>query len=98
MCKNLVSRILLIVLSGAGLAGAVTWDRAAYWDARYPTHWIADAETIAVRDALAAAGYTILNADQLKTWMEGHIADQQLERRGYLQGCLSCDGGRVDVT
>jgi len=78
MCKNLVSRILLIVLSGAGLAGAVTWDRAAYWDARYPTHWIADAETIAVRDALAAAGYTILNADQLKTWMEGHIADQQL--------------------
>ncbi len=52
--------------------------RAAYWDAVYPTSW-ADVEvTEAVRDALAAAGYTILDADQLKTWMDARIADKKL--------------------
>jgi hypothetical protein len=48
---------------------------AAYWDDDYPTHWIAEADTIAVRDALEAAGYEILNATQLKTWMDARIAD-----------------------
>ena len=31
-----------------------------------------------MRDGLAGAGYTILNADQLKTWMNARIADKKL--------------------
>ena len=31
-----------------------------------------------MRDGLLAAGYTILNADQLKTWMTARIADKTL--------------------
>jgi hypothetical protein len=48
-------------------------ERAAYWDERYPFNWGGDG--IAVRDALAAVGYTVLDADQLKTWMDDRIAD-----------------------
>jgi len=48
---------------------------AAYWDDDYPTHWIAEADTITVRDALEAGGYEIVNAAQLKTWMDARIAD-----------------------
>jgi hypothetical protein len=62
-----------------GLATAqaqrVEWIRAAYWDARYPTGWIDDSISVFLRDGLQAAGYEILNADQLKTWMEARIAD-----------------------
>jgi hypothetical protein len=53
-------------------------ERAAYWDSRYRTSWASEADSIAVRDGLAAAGYTILNADQLKTWMNARIADKKL--------------------
>jgi hypothetical protein len=50
------------------------WDhRAAYWDSRYRFNWGGDG--VAVRDALVAAGYTVLDADQLKTWMDARIAD-----------------------
>jgi len=76
MCKKLICLIFLMSISG--IAQAVEWDRAAYWDSRYPTHWVADADTIIVRDALATAGYAVLDADQLKTWMDGHIADGEL--------------------
>jgi hypothetical protein len=48
---------------------------AAYWDDDYPTHWIAETDTVAVRDALEAAGYEILDAAQLKAWMDARIAD-----------------------
>jgi hypothetical protein len=55
------------------------WEhRAAYWDSRYRTNWASEADSVAVRDGLAAAGYTILNADQLKTWMNARIADKKL--------------------
>ena len=57
---------------------AQAWDRVAYRDSRYPTHWIADADTVIVRDALVAAGYTVLDADELKTWMDARIADGAL--------------------
>ena len=50
--------------------------RAAYWDGRYPAGWAGGGE--ATRDALQAAGYTILNADELKTWMNARIADKNL--------------------
>ena len=53
-------------------------ERVAYWDIRYRTNWAGEADSIAVRDGLAAAGYTILNADQLKTWMNARIADKKL--------------------
>ena len=32
--------------------------------------------TIELRDHFEAAGYEILDADQLKTWMDARIADQ----------------------
>ncbi len=53
-------------------------ERAAYWDSRYRTNWASGADSNAVRDGLSAAGYTILNADQLKTWMNARIADKKL--------------------
>jgi hypothetical protein len=55
---------------------AVEWDRALYWDDSYPSAW-AGGDT-SIRDALAAAGYTVLDAAQLKTWMDGHIKDKAL--------------------
>jgi hypothetical protein len=63
---------LSLVLVAGQARGAY---RAAYWDSDYPTHWIGDADTITVRDALEAAGYEILDADQLKSWMDARIAD-----------------------
>ena len=48
---------------------------AAYWDAVYPTAWADALVTQAVRDYLAANGYTVLDAAQLKTWMDARIAD-----------------------
>jgi hypothetical protein len=54
------------------------WNRVAYWDAVYPTGW-ADLEvTEAVRDYLALNGYTVLDANELKTWMDARIADGAL--------------------
>jgi hypothetical protein len=55
---------------------AIEWDRALYWDDNYPSAW-AGGDT-SIRDALAAAGYTVLDAAQLKTWMDGHINDKAL--------------------
>ncbi len=78
MCKKLILLILFVLVPQIAAADAVLWDRAAYYDARYPSAWAGGAVPMALRDALAAAGYTILNADQLKTWMDGHIADGEL--------------------
>jgi len=79
MCKKMIYPIFFIVLV-LGLstvwAQAIEWDRALYWDDDYPTAW-AGADT-SIRDALEAAGYTVLDADELKTWMDGHIADKAL--------------------
>jgi len=52
--------------------------RAAYYDARYPTGWADTAVAEGVRDYFSAAGYTVLDADQLKTWMDDRIADGAL--------------------
>jgi len=67
--------VLLLGLSTIQ-AQALQWDRAVYWDDDYPSAWAGGATTI--RDALEAAGYTVLDADELKTWMDGHIADKAL--------------------
>ncbi len=74
-------RELFVVLSVVLLLTTVTragYDRVAYWDIDYPTHWISEDETIEVRDDVEAVGYSIVDADELKIWMEGHIADGEL--------------------
>jgi hypothetical protein len=79
MCKQMFYPIFFFaLLLGLSTAQAQTaqWDRAAYWDDDYPAAWAGGATTI--RDALADAGYTVLNAAQLKTWMNGHIKDKAL--------------------
>ena len=50
-----------------------TWDRAVYWDMRYPSAWAGGGK--AIGDALEYVGYEILDADQLKAWMDAHISN-----------------------
>jgi hypothetical protein len=76
MCRKLIYLILFLSVLGIAEGQVREWDRAAYWDGRYPSAWGGGGE--GMRDALQAAGYKILNADQLKTWMDGHIADKAL--------------------
>ena len=75
MCRKLIYLIFFMLVLGLAEGQARGAYLAAYWDEDYPTHWIAEADTIAVRDALEAAGYEILDADQLKTWMDARISD-----------------------
>ena len=77
MCRKLVFPIFFVLVLGLAQGPAWAADRVAYWDGNYPTHWVALGETTAVRDALQAAGYTIVNAAQLKTWMDARIADRK---------------------
>jgi len=78
MCKKLIYLTLFTLVLGVSEVQAVgdNWDRAAYWDGQYPSAWGGGGE--AIRDGLEAAGYTVLDADELKTWMDGHIADKAL--------------------
>jgi hypothetical protein len=78
MCRRLVypTLFVLALAATAGKAADVTWIRAAYFDATYASAWGGAGN--ATRDALAAAGYTILNAAELKTWMNARIADKKL--------------------
>ncbi|KPK37497.1 MAG: hypothetical protein AMJ65_14430, partial [Phycisphaerae bacterium SG8_4] len=71
MRKKLVYSVLVLLV--LGLAQGQVWgqSRAAYWDGDYGTAWAGGGE--GTRDALAAAGYEILDADQLKAWMDAHI-------------------------
>ncbi len=67
MCRKMIYLILFTSVLGIAEVQALgdDWDRAAYWDGRYPSAWGGGGE--AMRDALEAAGYTILDADELKT-------------------------------
>ncbi len=78
MSKKLFLPVLLLTAMAATEVGAedTPWIRAAYWDSRYPAEWAGTGE--ATRDALQAAGYEILDADQLKTWMTARISDKKL--------------------
>jgi len=60
-----------------GVAGEQAWGqrRIAYYDERYPTNWAMGGVSEFVRDALADVGYEIMDADQLKTFMDARIAD-----------------------
>ncbi len=79
MNGKLIYPILFVVALGAVAVQAqdVEWIRAVYWDARYRTNWATEADSVAVRDGCVAAGYEILDADQLKVWMDARIADQK---------------------
>src|SRR4030042_1520989 len=78
MCRKLVysSLLVLVLAATAAQAADLTWIRASYYDSRYATAWQGD--STATRTALAAAGYTTLNADELKTWMNARIADKKI--------------------
>ena len=70
MCKkNIFLAFILALLLGSTTVHAqnIQWDRALYWDDDYASAW-AGGDT-SIRDALEAAGYTVLDADQLKTWL-----------------------------
>ncbi len=49
-----------------------TWLRAAYFDIQYPSSWISW-QSGSLRNAFQSAGYEILDANQLKTWMDARI-------------------------
>jgi len=78
MFKKLMCLFSFIVVLGSG-AGQ-TWGayRAAYWDSDFAQNWIDESITIEMRDYFAAAGYEILDADQLKVWMDARIADGKI--------------------
>jgi len=75
MCTRKLCLALMVVLGyvGSQASGAFL---AAYWDENYATHWSDLDITIEIRDYFEAAGYEILDADQLKEWMDDRIADQ----------------------
>jgi hypothetical protein len=74
MCRRFVGVGLLLLTVGLAQAKEVVWQKAVYSDARYATAWQGNSD--ATRDALVAAGYTLLHADELKTWMTARIADK----------------------
>ncbi len=75
MCKKLICCGILLLLGSAALQAASSpYNRVAYWDENYPTNWADRATTQNVRNALETAGYQILDAEGLKTWMDGFIA------------------------
>ena len=78
MFKRLMYLFSFILVLGSG-AGQ-TWGayRAAYWDPDFAQNWIDESITIEMRDYFAAAGYEILDADQLKVWMDARIADGKI--------------------
>ncbi len=72
----LTAGLTALAITSASYADTVNpedfeWLRAAYWDIRYPTGWTSGA----LRNSFESAGYEILDADQLKTWMDARIAD-----------------------
>ena len=56
MCKKLICLIFFVLVSGIVQGEPLVWDRAAYWDSRYPTGWADAASAANVRDALVSAG------------------------------------------
>ena len=56
------------------VSGGITWNRAVYYDNRYPGIWTGEP---AMRDRLVGAGYQLLDADALKVWMDARIADNE---------------------
>jgi hypothetical protein len=78
--RTTAMRVLLIGLL-CGWSAAAAWAqgeamrRAVYYDRRYPGSWISGGQSLAARSVFSARGYTSLNADELKTWMQERITD-----------------------
>jgi len=70
-----LSLLVLYTILPTHSSEAATWKRAVYYDSNYPSAWTSGT---AVRDALAAQGYTVLDAGQLKQWMDDRIIDGKL--------------------
>jgi hypothetical protein len=66
---------LFPLLLGLANGQARGQSRVVYWDGNFRTWWADDAVTIAIRDDFENAGYEILDAYQLKTFMVARIAD-----------------------
>lgn len=79
VCKKLMYFMVLVSMAAPAMsrAGQVEWIRAAYWDSRYKAGWGDEVITAWLRDGLEKAGYEVLNADQLKAWMDARIADKK---------------------
>ena len=79
MCKKLVCLMVFAWVLGSSAAQAAQVELAApaYWDSRHTTGWTDEVIAAYVRDGLEKAGYEILNADQLKVWMDARIADKK---------------------
>jgi glycoprotein endo-alpha-1,2-mannosidase len=79
-CAITLAILMVTVLNAASVLYAdrniLSWERAAYWDGRYPSAWAGGGE--AIRDALEYTGYEILDANELKAWMDARIADGKL--------------------
>ena len=74
MTEKFIGVALFALLFAPVVASADSpYDRVAYYDDDYPTNWADRATAQNVRDALADAGYQIVDAEGLKTWMDGHI-------------------------
>ncbi len=71
---SLVVVSVLALTTGQSLGSP--YDRVAYYDATYGTAWAGDGGP--VRDALQQAGYKVVNAAELKVWMDARIADKKL--------------------
>jgi regulation of enolase protein 1 (concanavalin A-like superfamily) len=68
--------VVSVLALTAGQSQGSPYDRVAYYDATYGTAWAGDGGP--VRDALQQAGYKVVNAAELKVWMEARIADKKL--------------------
>jgi regulation of enolase protein 1 (concanavalin A-like superfamily) len=71
---SLVVVSVLALTTGQSLGSP--YDRVAYYDATYGTAWAGDGGP--VRDALQQAGFKVVNAAELKVWMDARIADKKL--------------------
>lgn len=76
-CTIASAILMLVIMNTASVLYAnqstISWERAAYWDGRYQSTWAGGGE--AMRDVLEYSGYEILDADELKVWMDARIVD-----------------------
>lgn len=75
--RALTQEEVQIIMQGGAGEYLQAWGqhRAAYYDERYRTSWATMPVPELVRGAFEDVGYEILDADQLKMWMDARIAD-----------------------
>jgi hypothetical protein len=101
MCKKLIYLIFFMLALGLAQGQARGAYRAAYWDSNFALGWSDGSITIEMRDYFAAAGYEILDADQLKVWMDARIADGRISVVVFCQDIAPdtvCETNTADCT